>query len=341
MSVRVDAACQGVTNVDNEDFGGAAGDVARRALEQEEWLGRVEQSPDQLPRRSSSERRLRSPSTANVKKRRGTGPSSRIRRLNHTALPSMTQFFRQVAVTDTLSASKNMLLLYLCLVLMPSMMELGPRIDFPDYWEQTAIFCFLKRRRLQLTLTGNLIRVLIRSLIVAIIPLIGMRNMEHPNLLQLRMPQFEGPDLEMPVSLNIYAFTLLPYVLRLKAGFCLYVADTWVAYSDQVLTIADTFNTWRMLVYLNQVMQLVYSFEMMILFVQGFLGLVHAYRVYKALAGFNSFHVPAFDALTLKDTFWFRPSRHTIAAYKASRERSLEYFYNPLEDQEEQEDQSN
>ncbi|XP_016948552.1 uncharacterized protein LOC108023517 [Drosophila biarmipes] len=306
-------------NRNNNDIDeGGAGDV--------NWMARVQQSPGHLPVRSSSssavgnrERYIRSRSMPSRR-----NPLRRTRRLNNVTVPTMNSFFYGLAqrTKSTLAANEGVMLLYLALILVPSIMELGPRIEFPAHWEQTGIFCFLKRRRLTLTFTGNALRVLIRSCIGAIVPLITMLSMESPENCKMLIPRSEGPDLEVPVNLNIYAINLLPYILRLKAGFYLFVNDTWVAYSDRIITIAETFNTWRTLVYLNQIMQLVYAFELLLLMIQGLFGLIQAYRIFKKFCGKDNYHVPQFEDFGLKNSSWFKPSRHTIVVYHAFRERA-------------------
>ncbi|XP_037725521.1 uncharacterized protein LOC119557047 [Drosophila subpulchrella] len=315
-------------NLNKIDEGGA-GDVARRE-EGEDWMEMVQQAPDNVHMRSSSMaavvNRERYNRSRSVPVRRG--PMRRTRRLNSLTVPTMNSFFHDLAqrTKSTIAANEGIVLLYLALILVPSIMELGPRIEFPAHWEQTGIFCFLKRRRLTMTFTGNALRVLIRSCIGAIIPLISMLTMESPEQCKMRIPREEGPDMEVPVNLNIYCINLLPYILRLKAGFCLFVGDTWIAYSDQVLTIAETFNTWRILVYLNQIMQLVYAFELLLLMIQGLFGLIQSYRIFKKFSGKDNYHVPQFEDFGLKNSFWFKPSRHTIVVYHAFRERAWAYL---------------
>jgi len=126
-----------------------------------------------------------------------------------------------------------------------------------------------------------------------------MLTMESPEQCKMRVRREEGPDLEVPVNLNIYCINLLPYILRLKAGFYLFVSDTWIAYNDQVLTIAETFNTWRILVYLNQIMQLIYAFELFLLMIQGLFGLIQAYRIFKKFSGKDNHRVPQFEHVSL------------------------------------------
>ncbi|XP_016939399.2 uncharacterized protein [Drosophila suzukii] len=311
---------------------GAAGDVARRE-DGDDWMAMVQESPDLLPMRSSSVtavvNRERMNRSRSAPARRNS--MSRTRRLRNMPPPTMNSFFHDLAqrTKSTIGANVGIVLLYLALVLVPSIMELGPRIEFPAHWEQTGIFCFLKRRRLTLTFTGNVLRVAIRSCIGAIIPLISMLTMESPEQCKMRVRREEGPDLEVPVNLNIYCINLLPYILRLKAGFYLFVSDTWIAYNDQVLTIAETFNTWRILVYLNQIMQLIYAFELFLLMIQGLFGLIQAYRIFKKFSGKDNHRVPQFEHIGLKNGFWFKPSRYTIVVYQAFRERAWGYLHPP------------
>ncbi|EDW43899.1 GM18933 [Drosophila sechellia] len=91
-----------------------------------------------------------------------------------------------------------------------------------------------------LTFTVNTYRVLIRSFLAAIVPLYSMLCMAHPNSFLLC------------VTVGLYFLGPLPYVVRLQYGFNVLAKDTWFAYNDQVLATADTFNTWRVLIYLNQ-----------------------------------------------------------------------------------------
>ncbi|XP_043659385.1 uncharacterized protein LOC122624027 [Drosophila teissieri] len=246
----------------------------------------------------------------------------RVRRIATKQPPSMDELFGQQMRGRTQSTNAwrlKIVLLYLGLVLAPVILELGPRIEFPDQWNQAGSFKFLKERRLALTFSVNTTRGLIRAFLSAAVPLYSMLCMAHPNRFLLRIPQARGPNIEVPVNVSVFFVGLLPYVLRLHAGFYVFVRDTWAAYNDHVLSLAETFNTWRMLIYLNQVMQLVYSIELVLLMAQGLMSFLHARRIYKLIAGTGNHCVAQLEQD--KSKFWYSPSDSTMHVYRAFQER--------------------
>ncbi|XP_016974976.1 uncharacterized protein LOC108041557 [Drosophila rhopaloa] len=247
----------------------------------------------------------------------------RCRRENNVAVPTMGDFFRQKADMDqTTSASLRVkVALFLALVLVPSIMEMEPRIQFNEQWQQDGHFSFLKRRRLALTFAGNVCAVLIRSCMAAALPFYSMLSMSHPNRFNLRVPRADGTECEVPVNLNVFFIGLLPYVMRLLAGFLRFVNDTWVAYNDHVLTIAESFNILRVLILLIHVMQLIYGIELMLLMVQGMFGFLHAVRIFLLIAGRDYEHAEQFERRKPNSKLWFIPTRATVAVYYAFKER--------------------
>ncbi|XP_017065934.1 uncharacterized protein LOC108104400 [Drosophila eugracilis] len=293
------------------------------------WIDMVQQSPDQLPRRLPSSR-MRHRNFRSLPK--FTHPIfrdqlRRARRLSNMDLPPMMEFFRKVSdvATGEISQKHLQIMIFLSLVLIPSIMELGPRIDFPDHWRQTGLLRFVKRRPLSMSFPGNVCQVLIRCTLDAIIPMICIHSTANPNRFKLP-PPFKGLNLEVPVNINAYAICLLPYILRLKANFCLFVADTWLVYNDHVENIADSYYTWRLIICLNHALQLTFAMELLLLMIQGLMGLWQAYRIYMMLTKSNKNKVAVFEQNAAnKRKFWYKPSEDALAVYVAVRERVVVY----------------
>ncbi|XP_039498426.1 uncharacterized protein LOC120455950 [Drosophila santomea] len=280
-----------------------------------------------MPSRSSSTSSVSS-SNESTEEERVTSYRRSLRRVKPIVInppPSMGELFSQNVrggTPSTITSRCKIVLLYLGLVLAPVILELGPRIEFPEQWNQAGRFQFLKERRLALTFTLNTTRGLIRSFLSAAVPLYSMLCMAHPNRFLLCAPQGRGRHIEVPANVSLFFLGLLPYVLRLHAGFYVFVRDTWMAYNDHVLVIAETFNSWRILIYLNQVMQLVYSIELVLLMAQGVMSFLHARRLYKLVAGTGNYYVAQLEQD--KSKFWYIPSDSTMHVYRAFQDRVFE-----------------
>ncbi|KRK06156.1 uncharacterized protein LOC26536056 [Drosophila yakuba] len=290
----------------------------------EDFLAELGRWSTDMPSRSSSTSSVSSSteSTGVTSYRRGL---RRVRAIVISAPPSMGELFSQNVrggTPSTIAWRCKIALLYLGLVVAPVILELGPRIEFPEQWNQAGRFQFLKERRLALTFTLNTTREVIRSFLSAAVPLYSMLCMAHPNRFLLCAPQARSRHIEVPANVSLFFLGLLPYVLRLHAGFYVFVRDTWMAYNDHVLSIAETFNSWRILIYLNQVMQLVYSIELVLLMAQGFMSFLHARRIYKLVAGKGNFYVAQLEQD--KSKFWYIPSKYTMHVYRAFQERVYE-----------------
>ncbi|XP_026838249.1 uncharacterized protein LOC113564545 [Drosophila erecta] len=291
-----------------------------------DFLAEVEKWTIEMPSRSSStssSHRSTSTSTTSFGEpgsfyRRSLRRERRILKLSPPSMNAL--FLQQAKEAQKAFTLKRIVFLYLGLVLAPVIMELGPRIEFPELWKQTGKFHFCKERRLAMTFTNNTTRVLIRSFLSAAVPLYCMLCMAHPNRFLLCAPHARGCKTEVPANVSAYFLGLLPYVIRLHAGFARFVKDTWLAYNDHVLNIAETFNTWRLLIYLNQIIQLVYSFELVLLMAQGLMGFLQARRIYKLIAVRGNRRVMQLEQN--KSKFWYSPSDSTMDVYWAFKLRA-------------------
>ncbi|KAH8420347.1 hypothetical protein KR009_009471 [Drosophila setifemur] len=175
--------------------------------------------------------------------------------------------------------------MFLALVWVPMSLELCPVFELPTHWEQEDFLSFLKRRRIALSWAGDLCVVLIRSLLGAILPMLALLQMAHPNRIRLRVPRVDGFIRSVPIYLHIYWVCLIPYVCRLIASFWCFMGDTWIAYKHQVPLTLESINLLRVLIFVNHMLQLAFGMELIVLMLQGFQCIRKAYVVYKNLAG--------------------------------------------------------
>ncbi|XP_017112804.1 uncharacterized protein LOC108136259 [Drosophila elegans] len=269
-----------------------------------------------------------SPSLWSLHRRHQSGDHRALRPIVPPDEPTMEDYFHQMADQyKTTSASKRVKIgLFLAYILVPSIMKLNTHIEFNEQWQQIQIFKFLKFRRLTLTFAGNVCVALISSILNAIVAFYCVLSTARPNRNNLVVPRADGSLVKMPVNLNAMWIGILPYVISLLVGFGRFAKETWVAYKDHVFTMADTFNTLRVLIYLIHAIQLLFTIELMLLMVQGLFGFVQAVRIYILTVGKDYTHVEQFNWRKQKNRLWFIPTLATKSMYHTLKNRILGYL---------------
>ncbi|KAI8034251.1 uncharacterized protein LOC128264698 [Drosophila gunungcola] len=269
-----------------------------------------------------------SPSLWSLHRRHQSGNHRALRAIVPPNEPTMENYFRQVAKQDkTTSASIRVkIVLFLAYILVPSIMKLNTHLEFNVQWQQINFFKFLKFRRLAMTFAGNVCVALISSIFSAMVPFYCVLRTARPNRNNLVVPRADGSLVKMPVNINAMWVGILPYVISLLDGFGLFAKETWVAYKDHVFTIADTYSSLRVLIYLIHAMQLLFAIELMLLMVQGLFGFVQAVRLYILIAGKDYTYAEQFKRRKQKNRLWFIPTLETKGMYHTLKDRILGYF---------------